>query len=282
MAQVLRDLGEEDDEISSLSEAGGEANVEWVYPSGRFPDGTKKPPNYLNSYSPSSAIDAFRGRGLAIRGWRERKLSDRRLLDRIGGIYLFPQDRNLRSRVTGANGGGEGRLAEPDDGIDAEQRKREPMSIWGILQYLSQYARIRMKELPDEENWDKRIQSQFNSICAPKEYLGFMYEQDDPNGAPFFKDGDSYYPLQMAASGEQVIIEYITRLNYPSPLNRSLILIDEPEVHLHPGWIRQLYRALPRIGLNNQYIVTTHSLELRRMAAEDGNLIDMGEPEETR
>lgn len=106
-----------------------------------------------------------------------------------------------------------------------------------------------------------------------------MYQPDDPVGAPYFKDGDSIYPLDMAASGEQIIIEYLTRLTYPSPMNRSLILIDEPEVHLHPGWIRQLYRALPQIGKDNQYILTTHSLELRAMAAEDGVLVDMGEME---
>ena len=37
-----------------------------------------------------------------------------------------------------------------------------------------------------------------------------------------------------------------------------------------------VYRALPEIGRNNQYVLTTHSQELRAMAAEDGCLKDLG------
>jgi predicted ATP-dependent endonuclease of OLD family len=79
----------------------------------------------------------------------------------------------------------------------------------------------------------------------------------------------------MASSGEQVIIEYLTRLTYPDPLNRSLILIDEPEVHLHPAWIRSLYLAFPKMGSDNQFLATTHSPELRALAAEDGALFQL-------
>ena len=78
-------------------------------------------------------------------------------------------------------------------------------------------------------------------------------------------------------SGEQVILDYVTRLIHPSPINHGLVLIDEPELHLHPGWVRQLYRALPQSGSENQYILTTHSAEMRQMAAEDNALIDLGE-----
>jgi len=260
-----------------------DVRLEWQYPPGRFGDGTNKPPNFLRSSSPYAAREMLQGRSRAISGYRDRKLSDRGLLDKIGGIFLFPQDRNLQARVLGEGNGDvrERHAAEPDEGVDTERHGRgvEPRPIWGTLEYLSSYVRARREreDLPDAENWEKRIQDQFNAICRPKQYLGFFYEEDDPRGAPYIQDGDTIYPLSVAASGEQVILEYVTRLNHPSPVNHSLVLIDEPEVHLHPGWIRQLYRVLPEIGTGNQYIVTTHSLELRSMAAEDGALIDMGE-----
>jgi predicted ATP-dependent endonuclease of OLD family len=60
-------------------------------------------------------------------------------------------------------------------------------------------------------------------------------------------------------------------------VHNSLILIDEPELHLHPKWIRQLYRALPLMGDNNQFILVTHSIELKQMAAEDNALIPFGD-----
>jgi hypothetical protein len=158
-------------------------------------------------------------------------------------------------------------------------RERNEPTVWDILDYLGRYAHSpREKTLTDDENWEKRIQTIFARICAPKKYLGFLYR--GPTGAPFLDDQGSAYPLDRAASGEQIIMEYITRLTYPSPLNYSLILIDEAEIHLHPGWIRQLYRALPRIGVGNQYILTTHSTELRAMAAEDRVLVELGELED--
>ena len=114
-------------------------------------------------------------------------------------------------------------------------------------------------------------------MCSPKRYLGYLYREENPKGAPILEDGGLPYPNSHAASGEQVILEYATRMNYPTPLDRSIILIDEPEIHLHPSWIRQLYLALPKMGDDNQYLLTTHSAELRQRAAADNALIDLGD-----
>jgi len=251
----------------------GKVRAVWKYPPERHPDGTLKPVWYLNRTQPRDAVPWFHGRKNAINGWTNRKLRDRTLLDKVGGIYLFPQDRSLRSRVMGE------RVAQDEEPtVGVERKGRDLSSVWGVLEYLSNYSRSdRPEPLKAEENWEQRIRESFNGICAPKEYLGFMYRSDDPLGAPYFKDDGRTYPLHMAASGEQVIIEYLARLTYPSPMNHSIILIDEPEIHLHPGWIRQLYLALPKIGVDNQYIVTTHSTELYAAAARDQALIEMGQ-----
>jgi hypothetical protein len=254
----------------------GKVRAIWKYPPERKPDGTLKPSWYLNRTQPRDAVPWFHGRRSAISGWTNRKLRDRTLLDKVGGIYLFPQDRSLRSRVMG-----ERMNQDEEPTVVAERRGRDVSSVWGVLEYLSNYSRGGPESVKPEENWEQRIREGFNRICAPKEYLGFMYRSDDPLGAPYFKDDGRTYPLQMAASGEQVIIEYLARLTYPSPMNHSVILIDEPEIHLHPAWIRQLYLALPKIGIGNQYILTTHSSELYAAAARDQALIEMGQLIET-
>lgn len=248
----------------------GKVRAVWKYPPERHPDGSVKPVGYLYRTDPRDAVPWFHGRKSAITGWTSRKFRDRALLDQIGGIYLFPQDRSLRSRVVGE------RLTQDEDSTPAADRKGRD-SVWGVLEYLSNYSRSAPEGIKPQENWEQRIRESFNRICAPKEYVGFMYRSDDPMGAPYFKDNGSTYPLDMAASGEQVIIEYLARLTYPSPMNHSIILIDEPEIHLHPAWIRQLYLALPKIGVGNQYIVTTHSAELYAAAARDQALIEMGQ-----
>lgn len=250
----------------------GKVRAVWKYPPERNPDGTLRPIWYLSRTDPRDAVPWFHGRMNAIVGWRDRKLRDRTLLDEIGGIYLFPQDRSLRSRVMGE------RVSQNEEYTGTAERKgRDISSVWGVLEYLSNYSRSGPEHVKPEENWEQRIRDGFNQICAPKEYLGFMYRSDDPFGAPYFKDNGRTYPLHMAASGEQVIIEYLARLTYPSPMNHSIVLIDEPEIHLHPGWIRQLYLALPKIGVGNQYILTTHSTELYAAAAGDQALIEMGQ-----
>lgn len=261
----------------------GPVTATWQYPPERQPDGSVAGLNMLREWSPHIPLPWFQGRRRAVRGWLDRKLASRDLLDAIGGICLFPQDRNLQMRVVGARIGTADEAAAPTGEVEETEGPRvgrDQSAVWGALEYLGNYARYareRGEPLPDDRNWEKRIQDQFAKICAPKKYIGFQYRDDYLQGAPCFQDGDAIYPLDMAASGEQVIIEYLTRLTYPSPLNHSIILIDEPEIHLHPSWLRLLYYALPSIGVDNQYIVTTHSPELRRMAAQDDALIDMGE-----
>ena len=208
---------------------------------------------FLNHTEPRNAIPWFKGRSKAICAWRDRKLGERDLLDKIGGICLFPQDRSLRSRVMGE------RLTEDEEYIcpvrPKKQRSIPPFGeYWNILAITHAVA---LNMLHKRKTGSRGFATGLIEICAPKEYLGFMYGSDDPLGAPYFKDNGSTYPLHMAASGEQVIIEYLARLTYPSPMNHSIVLIDEPEIHLHPGWIRQLYRALTK----NRYWQSVHSYD---------------------
>lgn len=47
---------------------------------------------------------------------------------------------------------------------------------------------------------------------------------------------------------------------YPNPLNApAVVLIDEIELHLHPGWQQKILRQLQEVFPQTQWIVTTHS-----------------------
>ncbi len=258
----------------------GRIRAQWKYPPSRLPDGTLRPVWHLSWTEPRNALPWFRGCQYAIQGLRNRQLRSRQLLDKVGGLYLFPQDRGLKSRVLGEDSDlAEGDVENGNVGTgsdDRRQGRRSFVSVDSILKYLSEYARGARLDDARPEPWEESVKEMFNRICAPKEYLGVMFDRETRVGAPYFRDGNSVYPLHMASSGEQVIIEYIARLSYPSPMNHSLILIDEPELHLHAGWVRQLFRALPEIGEGNQYIMTTHCEELRRIAAEEGASMTLG------
>jgi predicted ATP-dependent endonuclease of OLD family len=66
------------------------------------------------------------------------------------------------------------------------------------------------------------------------------------------------YDLAEMSSGEQAVFPLIyefVRLD----IQRSIVLIDELELHLHPPEQQRLLAALPKIGPDCQFIITTHS-----------------------
>lgn len=258
----------------------GRLTVNWGYPQEQYRDGTPRSVAYVQAdvHGGATWLSAPR---YAIRGWtaRPRRLVDLDLLDKIGILRMFAQNRGKRWVAA------EDRDAFPpegDDGFDPMEfglRDRRPgATVSGILKVLADAERgLRPNGSNEERGIEQHVRETFGRICAPKQYVGYVYYgPNDVTGTPLLQEGARQYPLSMAATGEQVILDYLTQFVYPRPVNNSLILIDEPELHLHPRWIRQLYRALPLMGRGNQFIMTTHSPELRQLAAEDNALIDIG------
>ena len=74
-----------------------------------------------------------------------------------------------------------------------------------------------------------------------------------------YKDGSNQYSSYNAAAGEEVLIKII--IDTVEAKEKSLILIDEIEVGLHPKIQRKLIQVLYHIAINDhkQFILTTHS-----------------------
>jgi len=74
-----------------------------------------------------------------------------------------------------------------------------------------------------------------------------------------FGQPDTFRKLGKLSSGHAIVLLTITRLVELD--ERSLVLIDEPEVHLHPPLLSAFVRALSDllIELNGVAIVATHS-----------------------
>lgn len=69
-------------------------------------------------------------------------------------------------------------------------------------------------------------------------------------------------PIDGRSEGARHFLSLILSLSIESKhsqLKNQLILIDEPEAHLHPSGIRDLSKELLRIGTNNYLFVSTHS-----------------------
>jgi predicted ATP-dependent endonuclease of OLD family len=71
------------------------------------------------------------------------------------------------------------------------------------------------------------------------------------------------YKMEQRSDGFKQFISILLNLsaeNAASTLKNRLILLDEPEVHLHPSGIRYLRDELLKISKNNNLIISTHSV----------------------
>jgi hypothetical protein len=232
----------------------------------------------LQSY-PDYGFVWLHGPSAAWRGWKNRLLHSVTEMYPIGMLNMFPQNRDRRWGIDVEDSG--------DDESDIDSRSvplgprnghADEPTVSDALRRLGEWAHGQGLDANDDRRkWEPQLQERFKRICSPKEYKGYWLDHPRYGESPLLSDSGKEYPFRSAASGELVVLHYLTKFTFPRPVHNSLILIDEPELHLHPKWIRQLYRALPLMGDNNQFILVTHSPELKQLAAEDNALIPFGE-----
>jgi AAA15 family ATPase/GTPase len=88
----------------------------------------------------------------------------------------------------------------------------------------------------------------------------------------------SFHSLDQLSSGEKQIILFISELRFRWRPG-SLVLIDEPELHLHPAWQTKLYEALVALQKERggQLILATQSNHLFGIAEPGTKLLLGGE-----
>lgn len=73
---------------------------------------------------------------------------------------------------------------------------------------------------------------------------------------------DAYHNMEERSQGFKHFVSFLLSLsinNKTGNLKNNLILIDEPEVHLHPSGVRYMLQELLEIGKNNYVFIATHS-----------------------
>ena len=82
----------------------------------------------------------------------------------------------------------------------------------------------------------------------------------------FKKDGvRKEIPLEIMGEGFKVLIYIISMiLSFKNRKIKPVILIEEPEIHMHPGYINEFVNYLIDFSINNniQFFITTHSEDL--------------------
>lgn len=118
---------------------------------------------------------------------------------------------------------------------------------------------IMNEDLPARESKEKvckEVNSVFESMDLDIEFVGLS---KDENTVPIFRNIEGKeFDINGLSSGEKQLFLRALSLKFLN-VNNSIILIDEPEISLHPRWQRKIVNVYENIGENNQIIIATHS-----------------------
>ena len=97
----------------------------------------------------------------------------------------------------------------------------------------------------------------FWQLLAPKK----LVEVSARHQQIFYEYEGKKLPVESLSSGEREVVNIVFDFILRNP-EHSVILFDEPELHLHPELSYKLLQALAHIGRNNQFIFSSHSPDI--------------------
>jgi ABC-type lipoprotein export system ATPase subunit len=181
---------------------------------------------------------------------------------RVGDVFWFDQHRNLGSNVDN----GRTRATAAESELPDPEPAAEQVESWSV----------GVEQLRDElvKGWayhmSPRRDASRDTLAKLEPYLGAVFpglkfagiEPRDTLGRAeyyflFERDGRTY-DLAELSSGEQAVFPLLREFVLLD-IARSIVLIDELELHLHPPEQQELLRSLRKIGPDCQFIITTHS-----------------------
>ena len=139
--------------------------------------------------------------------------------------------------------------------VDSELIEDIPSYIATRRNYLATIEEdLTMKEITNKVvNEINRI---FNILEVDVKLNGFS--KDEKTMPIFENSAGEEFDINDLSSGEKQLFLRTLSIKMLEPKN-SIILIDEPELSLHPKWQQRIVEVYKNIGENNQIIVATHS-----------------------
>ncbi|MCH8043278.1 MAG: AAA family ATPase [Planctomycetes bacterium] len=185
------------------------------------------------------------------------------VFDRVGTVFWYTEHRTSTSltaeRLLSPNGSNDhtsnGGYLHFDENL-LRRRFSE------LMQFHSRVDRGEYQLRPGQRDLFADIEKAYAKVFPNRSFEGSVprSDVDEVLSDPWFflYDGHHQYEISEMSGGERAIFPLIFDFaNWH--INNSVILIDEIELHLHPPLQQALIRALPQLGNNNQFIITSHS-----------------------
>jgi predicted ATP-binding protein involved in virulence len=134
-------------------------------------------------------------------------------------------------------------------------------NLQNIKEYLPKYLFQKIfNERADVEETYKSVREYINSIFINLN-IKIEFDSRDGDGNIFFKNKKGkVFSIDDISTGEKTLLSKILYL-YIEKIKNKVILIDEPELSLHPKWQNQVLKLYEKFAKENncQIIIATHS-----------------------
>ncbi|HMO80189.1 MAG TPA: AAA family ATPase [Pyrinomonadaceae bacterium] len=129
-------------------------------------------------------------------------------------------------------------------------------------------AAVLRNEDPDSAPLQTSIKELFRTFFPGKEFAGVTFGEDNALQFPVILSTGEQHDIDELSSGEKEIVYGYLWLRTGTP-HRSVILVDEPELHLNPALVQGLtafYKTHLADALDAQVWIVTHSDAILRQA----------------
>ncbi len=175
------------------------------------------------------------------------------LYDKVGNIFWYKEQRTSSS------------LMNMDNEIQHYDLDllRQKLIDFEIFNQKAEKFNYQLRE--GQRNFYQELRKKYQLFFPDNDFIGLVPESEQ-NGLLtsktwfYIEDNDQklQYELSEMSAGERALFPLIWDFANWN-INNSIILIDEAELHLHPPLQQTLMMTLPKLGKNNQFIITTHS-----------------------
>jgi putative ATP-dependent endonuclease of OLD family len=201
-------------------------------------------------------------------------------------LQLFEVDNQLRSEtgkaalqmplaylpVNRSGGGFQSRIALAGFNDYEQKRTSDATSSktgHSILNLAIGRLAAKFRRLQEDDNTSAKaaFHDDENLKLLTKELRGLGYEWDLKTVNPLSNEYDitlkkqgTSFLVSAASSGERELLTYLFAI-YALNMRDALIIVDEPELHLHPKWQKALLALFERLSKStgNQFLLATHS-----------------------
>lgn len=158
------------------------------------------------------------------------------------------------------------------------RRLSAPLSTFKVILVQALMARSGLFEGLETSSGSDGVLSTLNSLI--QDFAGGKVDKlrPGPDGTlelrvvPIDGKSDSF-SFDGLSSGQKEIISTLFLIWYSTRSTPSVVLIDEPELHLNAEWQRVFVQTLTVLAPKNQYILATHSEEIFGSVPEENRLM---------